>query len=86
MSDNMNEVMEVLKKISLDMTSFTARQDQLEANQEQTSRNQEEAISELREVLNEVIHGGRRPEWDKFVTHNGGELYSPNGFPIILVI
>ncbi|OIS95810.1 hypothetical protein A4A49_25944 [Nicotiana attenuata] len=79
MADNSN-VMEVLKRISLDMSSFTARQDLLEAHQEQSNKNQEEALSELREVLNDVIHG-KRPEREKSVTQGGGELYSPNDRP-----
>lgn len=81
MTSEMSEVMCVLHKISMDMPSFTVRQELLEAFQEQNSRHQEESLSELREVLNEDIHGGKRPERDKKLAHDEGELYSPSDKP-----
>lgn len=84
MATNMSEVTEALKKISTEVSTFTARQDQLEAIQEQTCRNQEQALSELREVLNEVIHDMERPERDKSVAYSGGELTLPTTNLLIL--
>lgn len=84
MTSKMNEVMNILQKISLDMSNFAARQEQLEINHEQSCRTQDEALNELREVLNEVVLGEKRPERDKELTYNGGELYSPNDKPFDL--
>lgn len=81
MASEMNEVVSALHKISMDISSFTDRHEQLEVVQEQSIRHQEESFSELREVLNEVIHGGKRPERDKKVTHDEGELYSHSDKP-----
>ncbi|OIT20080.1 hypothetical protein A4A49_39442 [Nicotiana attenuata] len=80
MSTEMNEIMNMMQKMSTEMSRFVARQNQLEANHEQVCRGQEEALNEIREVLNEVIHGGKRPERDKNPNH-GEELYSPNDKP-----
>lgn len=81
MTTNMSEVMDVLKKISTKIFGFSARQDLLEAAQEQNSRNQEEVVNELKDVLNEIAHSGRRPKKGKYVTYSGGEIYSPNNKP-----
>lgn len=80
MASEMSEVIDALHKISMDMSCFTAEQEQLEVVQEQNSRHQEESISELREVLNEVIHEGKQRERDK-VAHKEGDLYSPSDKP-----
>lgn len=63
-ASEMNEVISILQKISLDMSGYEARQEQLEASHEQSCRTQYEALNKLREVLNEVMKGGKRPERD----------------------
>lgn len=63
------------------MSNFGVRQDLLEATQEQSCRTQDEALSELREVINEVVHGGTRSERDKSTTFSEGEIYSPHDRP-----
>lgn len=73
----MNEVMNLLQKMSTDMSSFVARQNQLEANHEQSFKGLEEAVSEIRDVLNEVIYGGKKPERDKNMSCTG-ELATPS--------
>ncbi|OIT21824.1 hypothetical protein A4A49_56398, partial [Nicotiana attenuata] len=82
MAGESTEVVEMLHKMAADMSSFTARQDQLEAFQARTCKNQEETVNDLREVLNEVIHGSRRLERGKDIDTRGGELYSPSDLPL----
>lgn len=82
MAKEMNEVMDALHKISTEMSGYAARQDQLEAAQEQSSKQQDESLNNLRQVLNEVIHGGNRPERDKKPLLGDGELYSPSDRPL----
>lgn len=48
MTTEMNKVINALQKISMEVPSFAARQEQLEVAQEQYNRNHEEALRELR--------------------------------------
>lgn len=82
MAGESTNVMEMLYNMAADLFSFTTRQDQLEAFQVQTCKNQEEVVNDLREVLNEVINGSRRPERGKNIDPQGGELYSPSDLPL----
>lgn len=78
MATDVNEVVSLLQKLTTDVSGFIARQDQLEASQEQSSKMQEEALGELKDVLNEVVYGGRRPERGKSLAATEGEIYSPH--------
>lgn len=76
----MSEVINVLYKISADITRFSHRREQVEARQEQVIRAQKLALRELQDV----VHGGKRTERDKGPTPNGSELYSPLGTPLVI--
>lgn len=78
MATDMNEVVSLLQKLATDVSGFTARQDQLESSQEQSSRIQEEVLGKIRDVLNEVVHGGRRPEGGNSLATTEGVIYSPH--------
>ncbi|XP_060212325.1 ultraviolet-B receptor UVR8 isoform X4 [Lycium barbarum] len=77
MATEMQEMLSLLQRMSMEMANFTIRQDQLEASHEQAFKNQEQAL----QVLQEAVIDGKRQERDEetpIVTEAAMVLSIPN--------
>ncbi|OIT22895.1 hypothetical protein A4A49_34336 [Nicotiana attenuata] len=84
MATEMNAVMNMPHKRETEVTQFCREAEPARSKSRAVLPHHEKAMSEMREVLNRVIHAGKRHERDKGLSYSGEELYSPNDKPFNL--